>query len=82
MRRTSRGISRHLCQPDVFQPIALLVYRNDGNSHFTEVAKKLGLDKPAKALGIAIADYDRDRRIDLKRIHVRGRSKGAFWARN
>ena len=33
--------------------------------HFTEVAHKLGLDKPAKALGIAIADYDHDGRSDL-----------------
>ena len=43
----------------------MLVYHNDGKGHFTEVAHKLGLDKPAKALGIAIADYDRDGRIDL-----------------
>ena len=56
---------RGYCHPDVFDAIPLLVYHNDGNGHFTEVAKKLGLDKPAKALGIAIADYDRDGRIDL-----------------
>jgi len=56
---------RGICHPDVFPPITLLVYHNDGNGHFTEVAHKLGLDKPAKALGIAIADYDRDGRIDL-----------------
>jgi len=41
------------------------VYHNDGNGHFTEVAHKLGLDKPAKALGIAVADYDRDGRMDF-----------------
>jgi enediyne biosynthesis protein E4 len=57
--------NRGYCHPDVFQPIAMLVYHNDGNGHFTEEAKKLGLDKPAKALGIAIADYDRDGRIDI-----------------
>ncbi len=56
---------RGYCHPDVFQPISMLVYHNDGNGHFTEVSHKLGLDKPAKALGIAIADYDRDGRIDL-----------------
>jgi hypothetical protein len=56
---------RGYCHPDVFQPITMLVYHNDGNGHFTEVAHKLGLDKPAKALGIAIADYDQDGRIDL-----------------
>jgi hypothetical protein len=56
---------RAYCHPDVFPPIPMLVYHNDGNGHFTEVSHKLGLDKPAKALGIAIADYDRDGRIDL-----------------
>jgi hypothetical protein len=56
---------RGYCHPDVFKPIAPLVFHNDGNGHFTEVAQKLGLSKPAKALGIAIADYDRDGRIDL-----------------
>src|SRR6266568_2353172 len=56
---------RGYCHPDVFKPITLLVYHNDGNGHFTEVAHKLGLDKPAKALGIAAADYDRDGRMDL-----------------
>ena len=43
----------------------MLVYHNDGNGHFTEVSHKLGLDVPAKALGLAIADYDRDGRIDI-----------------
>lgn len=56
---------RGICHPDVFPPITLLVYHNDGNGHFTEVAQKLGLDKPAKALGIATADYDRDGRTDI-----------------
>ena len=56
---------RGICHPDVFPPIAMLVYHNDGNGHFTEVAHKLGLDKPAKALGIGIADYDRDGRSDI-----------------
>jgi hypothetical protein len=56
---------RAICHPDVFPPITMLVYHNDGNGHFTEVSHKLGLDKPAKALGIAIADYDRDGRPDI-----------------
>ncbi len=56
---------REYCHPNFFQPISMLVYHNDGNGHFTEVSHKLGLDKPAKALGVAIADYDRDGRIDL-----------------
>jgi enediyne biosynthesis protein E4 len=49
---------RAYCHPDSFPPISMLVYHNDGNGVFTEVAHSLGLDKPAKALGLAIADYD------------------------
>ena len=56
---------RVYCHPDVFPPITLLAYHNDGNGHFTEVAQKIGLSKPAKGLGIALADYDRDGHIDL-----------------
>jgi hypothetical protein len=56
---------RAYCHPDTFPGVAPLVFHNDGHGHFTEVAKKLGLEKPAKGLGIAIADYDRDGRIDL-----------------
>jgi enediyne biosynthesis protein E4 len=56
---------RLYCHPDVFPPISLLAYHNDGNGHFTEVAQKIGLAKPAKGLGIALADYDRDGHIDL-----------------
>jgi hypothetical protein len=57
--------NRGYCHPDVFQPISMLVYHNNGNGTFTEEAHKLGLDKPAKALGIAIADYDRDGQTDI-----------------
>ena len=56
---------RAYCHPDTFQPISPLVFHNDGNGHFTEVAAKLGLDKPGKGLGIAIADFDRDGKIDI-----------------
>jgi hypothetical protein len=56
---------RVYCHPDAFPPITLLAYHNDGNGHFTEVAQKIGLSKPAKGLGIALADYDRDGHIDL-----------------
>jgi hypothetical protein len=52
--------NRGYCHPDVFEPISMLVYHNDGNGHFTEIAEKVGLAKPAKALGIGIADYDGD----------------------
>jgi len=56
---------RSYCHPDSFRPIAPLVYHNDGNGHFTEMAQKAGLALPGKGLGIALADYDRDGRVDL-----------------
>jgi hypothetical protein len=56
---------RAYCHPDYFRPVAPLVYHNDGNGHFSEVSEKIGLAKPGKGLGAAIADYDRDGHIDL-----------------
>ena len=56
---------RSYCHPDLFQPITPLVYHNDGNGHFKEVSKKVGISKPGKGLGIALADYDRDGRVDI-----------------
>ena len=56
---------RSYCHPDIFKPITPLIYHNDGNGHFTEVAAKIGLDKPGKGLGIAIADFNGDGKIDL-----------------
>jgi enediyne biosynthesis protein E4 len=56
---------RAYCHPDYFKPMAPLVYHNGGNGHFTEVSEKMGMAKPGKGLGLAIADYDRDGHIDL-----------------
>ena len=56
---------RAYCHPDYFKPVSPLVYHNNGNGTFTEVGEKVGLAKPAKGLGIAVADYDRDGHIDL-----------------
>lgn len=56
---------RSYCHPDVFEPIAPLVYHNDGNGHFTEIAAKSGLDRPAKGLGVSIGDFDGDGKIDV-----------------
>jgi hypothetical protein len=51
---------RAYCHPDLFPPIAPLIYHNDGNGRFTDITQKSGLAKPGKGLGIAFADYDRD----------------------
>jgi enediyne biosynthesis protein E4 len=57
---------RAYCHPDIFGSVSLLVYRNTGGGHFKEVSKEIGMGKAgAKALGISIADFDRDGKIDL-----------------
>ena len=56
---------RSYCHPDIFQPISPLVFHNDGNGRFSEVSQKIGIAKPGKGLGIAIADFDHDGKIDL-----------------
>ena len=56
---------RAYCHPDIFPAIAPLVYHNDGGGKFTEVAQKIGLGVPGKGLGIALADFDRDGRLDI-----------------
>jgi len=56
---------RSYCTPDIFKPIAPLVYHNEGNGRFVEVSQKTGISKPGRGLGVAIADYDRDGHIDI-----------------
>jgi hypothetical protein len=57
---------RSYCHPDKFQPISHIVYRNKGGGAFEDVTAASGWkDSPGKGLGIVIADYDRDGRIDV-----------------
>ena len=56
---------RSYCHPNEFQPVAPLVYHNDGNGHFTDITKQAGFAKPGKGLGIAIADFNSDGLVDV-----------------
>ncbi len=56
---------RAYCHPDIFPAIAPLVYHNDGKGKFTEVSAKTGISVPGKGLGLTIADFDRDGKIDV-----------------
>jgi len=52
---------RAYCHPNEYQPVTHLVFHNNGDGTFTDVSKKCGLGAvPAKGLGIAIDDFDRD----------------------
>jgi hypothetical protein len=56
---------RSYCHPDLFKPVSVLLYHNEGEGKFTEVSHKAGIDKAAKGLGVAIADYDHDGWTDI-----------------
>ena len=56
---------RSYCHPDLFPAVAPLVFHNEGNGRFTEMAAKYGLAQPGKGLGVSAADYDGDGHIDL-----------------
>jgi hypothetical protein len=54
------------CPPGQFAPQPDVLYRNNGDGTFTDVSREAGLDVPGGAgLGLAIADFDDDGRLDL-----------------
>jgi len=57
---------RSYCHPDQFRPVSHLLFRNQGDGTFQDVSAVSGFGRhPGKALGVAIADYDRDGRPDI-----------------
>jgi hypothetical protein len=54
------------CHPDVFEPEADLLWRNDGDGTFTDVTAAAGLvRRDGKALGAVASDVDDDGDLDL-----------------
>jgi hypothetical protein len=59
------------------------LYRNNHNGTFTDITAGSGLDIPMQALGVAVADYDNDGRLDVyitamdgdRLFHNEGRGK-------
>lgn len=52
---------RAYCHPEVFTPIAPILYHNNGDGTFTDVTAKAGLSKAiGNGLGVAINDVDLD----------------------
>jgi hypothetical protein len=47
---------RSYCHPDLFKPISILLYHNDGNGKFTEAAETAGAGKPVQTLKDTKAD--------------------------
>ena len=59
-----KGQHRSYCDPTEFEPIADLLYRNDG-TQFTDVTDEAGITLLGRGLGIAFADYDVDGDTDV-----------------
>lgn len=54
------------CQPERFPAQLDHLYRNNGDGTFTDVSKEAGIEVPeGKGLGLAIADFDEDGKLDL-----------------
>jgi hypothetical protein len=71
---------RAYCHPDNYEPIANVLYRNNGDGTFTDVSAKAGLaHTKGKGLGVAFADYDDDGLTD---IHVANDSVQSFLFQN
>jgi enediyne biosynthesis protein E4 len=54
-----------LCSPMLFRGQTDLLYHNEGDGRFTEVASRAGLIEEGKGLGVVACDLDGDRDIDL-----------------
>ncbi len=54
------------------------VYRNENGTHFVDVTDQTTLRFPETATGVAIADFDRDGRVDLYVTQL-GKAKGDSW---
>jgi hypothetical protein len=57
---------RIYCDPDVFEPLPNALLRNDRDGTFTDVSEEAGLlPSLGKGMGVAVADYDGDGRMDV-----------------
>ncbi|HSR69239.1 MAG TPA: CRTAC1 family protein [Acidobacteriota bacterium] len=70
---------RSYCHPDQFQPVPSLLYRNNGDGTFSEVAEEAGAGLKGKALGVVTGDVDGDGDQD---IYVANDAVANFLYRN
>ena len=62
----STASNKSYCTPEAYKGQSPTLYRNRGDGTFEDVTRKAGLyDPAAKALGVALIDYDNDGRLDL-----------------
>lgn len=57
---------RTYCHPRFYEPLPNRLYHNNGNGTFSDVSAAAGiLAHPGKGMGVAVADYDHDGRMDI-----------------
>ncbi len=65
-KRCSRDGIQSYCGPDVYEGVADLLYRNNGDGTFSDVSVAAGIANPAgKGLGVVGGDYDGDGWTDI-----------------
>lgn len=63
---TLNGKAKSYCTPESYKGQSPTLYRNAGDGTFENVTRKAGLyDPSAKALGLALIDYDNDGLLDV-----------------
>ena len=60
-----KGKHRSYCDPDAYEPVGDILYRNDGNGKFTDVTEAAGLSLIGRGLGLAFSDVDEDGDTDV-----------------
>lgn len=53
------------CNPQVFEPTSDRLYQNNGDGTFIEVSADVGINSPARGLGVICADFTNDGWVDL-----------------
>jgi len=65
-KRCSRDGIQSYCGPDIYEGVADLLYRNNGDGTFSDVSVEAGIANPdGKGLGVVGGDYDGDGWTDI-----------------